>query len=69
MWTKFNPELIKQVNRGSIITEDPDLDNFFEVENIDNGIVKAVHANGKNILKIFNENELITGNWFIKGLF
>ncbi len=69
MWELVNnSSILDGISIGQIITTTPDdpVDQY-EVKMIGAGYVKAVHCNGRAKIKIFPEEELILGKWWVKG--
>jgi hypothetical protein len=69
MWQKIDSYLvIAEMNNGSIITDNPiEPNDQYEIKSLNDGYVKALHINGKNIFKIFPRMELLSGNWWVKN--
>ena len=67
MWKKIiNSEIIDEICAGRIITNNlHDPIDQYEVKVIHTGshFVKVVHANGRIVLKLFPEKDLIFENW------
>jgi hypothetical protein len=52
---------------GSQIANHPnDPEDIYKVQSINDGYVNAIHSNGKVELKIFPEEDLINGKWWMK---
>jgi hypothetical protein len=68
MWKKIVSSAVAEgLIIGSIITENPDdPKEQYKIVSIQEGFVKAVHANGKISLKGFPTNVLISGNWWME---
>ncbi|HMH22809.1 MAG TPA: hypothetical protein VK563_13580 [Puia sp.] len=68
MWKKIDSSVLAEgLIIGSIITENPDdPKEQYAIRSIQDGFVRAVHANGKISLKGFPTNVLISGNWWVE---
>jgi hypothetical protein len=66
MWKKISTDLLEEIYPGRIITNNPDSEDFYEVQYIHWGYVNAIPANGKIAIKVFPERELIRGNWWVR---
>jgi len=70
MWSLIESQAdIKQIIPGRVITQCPDdpVDRY-EITVIGDCYVRAVHNNGKTALKIFLQEYLIVGRWWIFGI-
>ncbi len=68
MWKLIDDSsILDKITVGQIITNNPDnpIDQY-EVKTIDGGYIKATHCNGKTAIKVFPEEELIMGKWWVK---
>jgi hypothetical protein len=68
MWTKIDKtSIFESVIKGDIITDNPDNPhNQYQIVTKVYGFVKALHANGKTAIRIFPEEELMNGKWWVK---
>ena len=59
--------MVEKINVGDLITDDPtNKEDFYKVKSIHVGFVKALHAHGKTVLKVFPEEILIRDNWWVE---
>ena len=67
MWKKIDEyNTIAGMNQGSIITISPEnAEDHFEIKNMLVGYIWAMHAK-KILLKVFPEEDLIRGDWWVK---
>jgi hypothetical protein len=68
MWKKIdNSAIAKDLVIGSIITENPDdPQERYAIKSIQDGFVKAIHANGKVSLKGLPTKVLVGGTWWVE---
>jgi hypothetical protein len=69
MWKKIdNSAIAKDLVIGSFITENPDdPQDQYAIMSIQDGYVKAIHANGRVSLKGFPTKVLVSGNWWVEA--
>ena len=68
MWTLIDsPHAIAGIRIGEVITNDKDDPlELYEVKAKGSGYVKAVHAYGREKIRILPEQYLITASWWVK---
>jgi hypothetical protein len=59
---------IQDIQQDDVIFDDPDAAKAkqYKIENINNGNVYAIHADGTLDLRIINSYDLSAGNWWKK---
>lgn len=68
MWKKITSnEAVAAIIVGNVITDKPnDPSNQYQIISIHEGAVRGLHVNGKVSLVLFPEDELTSGNWWVK---
>lgn len=68
MWKRIDSlEVADALKIGDLITEDPgNTEDFYRIQYIHTGYVKIIHANGKTIVKVFPEEQLVRDEWYVK---
>ncbi len=66
MWKPINFDNLSQISYGNIISQKPEsIEDTFQVRKSYLGVVHAVQATGGQILKIFNDADLVNSKWFL----
>jgi hypothetical protein len=68
MWKKIDTQAVKdRMTVGSVITDNADdPQDQYEIKSLHDGFVRAFHISGKVLLKIFPEEQLLNGTWWVK---